>query len=109
MDRGDRSTARRHLNGFSVASVALGVAWLLGMSSVFALVIGLVALREVRRTGDAGRELALLGITLGVVGIAAGVVLGSVRYVGGRVVRHEFSATCQEVSGPGAGTPVACG
>ena len=67
----------RSTNGFAVASLVLGIIWFWGVTSVLALIFGLVARRQIAhahgwQTGDG---LAIAGIVLGIVGIAAVVVL----------------------------------
>lgn len=67
----------RSTNGLAVASLVLGILFLFGVGSVLALIFGLVARRQIRRAGgtQAGDGLAVAGITLGAVGICAGLLL----------------------------------
>jgi hypothetical protein len=65
------SLGRRSTNGFAIASLVLGVLWLASIGSILAVIFGVVARRQNKRTGEAGDGLALAGIILGVVGIAA--------------------------------------
>ena len=71
--------ARRPWNGFAVASLVLGVAWVWGFGSVLALIFGITALREIKRSQrwQQGRGMAIAGTILGGIGVALiGVVIG---------------------------------
>ncbi|MEJ3657090.1 DUF4190 domain-containing protein [Actinomycetes bacterium KLBMP 9759] len=57
-------------NGFAIASLVLGVIWIYWLGSVLALVFGLVARSQIRRTGEGGDGMAIAGIVLGLVGMA---------------------------------------
>jgi Domain of unknown function (DUF4190) len=61
----------RKTNALAIASLCCGigqiVAWIL--ASIPAIVLGFMALNEIRRTGEGGRGLAITGIVLGFVGI----------------------------------------
>jgi Domain of unknown function (DUF4190) len=70
-------------NGFSVASLVLGILWLFWLGSVLALVFGYIALGQIKSTGDrqGGKGLAIAGIVLGWVGVgflALALVFGDV-------------------------------
>jgi hypothetical protein len=86
----------RAANGYAIASVLLGVLWILGIGSAFALIFGYRARREITTSGGSqtGAGLATAGIVLGWIGIAMVVlvVLGAVSLVAS--------------SGGGGGTPV---
>jgi hypothetical protein len=72
-------------NGFAIASVLLGVLWILGIGSVLALIFGYRARREIKSSGryQTGLGLATAGIVLGWIGIAflLLLVLGAVALV----------------------------
>lgn len=75
---------RRETNGLAITALVLGIIWLGGLGALLAITLGAVALRQVRRTGDSGRGLAIAGVTLGIVGIvlpaaliAASIALGT--------------------------------
>ena len=72
-------------NGYAIASVLLGVLWILGIGSVFALIFGYRARREIKNSGgnQTGLGLATAGIVLGWIGIAIMlmVLLGAVALV----------------------------
>ena len=73
--------ARRPWNGFAVASLVLGVTWLWGFASILALIFGITALREIKRSQrwQQGRGMAIAGTILGGIGVAlVGVVIGLV-------------------------------
>jgi hypothetical protein len=61
----------RKTNALAIASLCCGigqiVAWIL--ASIPAIVLGFMALNEIRRTGEGGRGMAITGIVLGFVGI----------------------------------------
>jgi uncharacterized membrane protein len=62
----------RAMNGYAIASVLLGVLWILGIGSVFALIFGYRARREIKHSADnqTGWGLATAGIVLGWIGVA---------------------------------------
>jgi hypothetical protein len=66
----------RRTNGLAVASLACGVGqvffWFL--AAIPAVVLGHMARRQIRRTGEDGAGMALAGLILGWIGIAATVV-----------------------------------
>ena len=57
-------------NGFAIASFVLGLIWLWWLGSVLAVVFGHVALRQIARSGQSGRGLAIAGLALGYLGLA---------------------------------------
>ncbi|HEY7486641.1 MAG TPA: DUF4190 domain-containing protein [Streptosporangiaceae bacterium] len=57
------------------ASLICGIIWVLGIGSVLAVVCGHLALYRVRRTGQRGRWMALVGLLLGYIGIVVTAVL----------------------------------
>jgi uncharacterized protein DUF4190/uncharacterized protein DUF1707 len=59
----------RPTNGFAVASLVLGILWLGWLGSVLAVAFGHVALRQIGREPDKGRNLAIAGLILGYVGM----------------------------------------
>jgi hypothetical protein len=71
-------------NGLAIASLVLGVLWLFWLGSVVGLVLGLVALKQIRTRNQGGRGIAIAGIVLSVLWllvliatIIAGVAKGS--------------------------------
>jgi hypothetical protein len=71
-------------NGLAIASLVLGILWLFWLGSVVGLVLGLVALKQIRTRNQGGRGIAIAGIVLSVlwllvliVTIIAGVANGS--------------------------------
>jgi hypothetical protein len=65
----------RSVNGLAVASIAVGVLlwWTWGIGSLAAVIMGHVALRQIRQSGGAqsGRAAALSGIAVGYFGLTA--------------------------------------
>ncbi|HEY4849489.1 MAG TPA: DUF1707 and DUF4190 domain-containing protein [Streptosporangiaceae bacterium] len=66
------ATGGRRLNQLAVASLACGVGqpFTAGLSTIPAIVLGHLARRQIRRTGEDGAGLALSGLILGWVGAA---------------------------------------
>jgi hypothetical protein len=58
-------------NGFAVASLVLGIVWLMGLGSILALVFGYIAKDQIDRSDgrQTGRGMAVAGIVLGWVGV----------------------------------------
>ena len=59
-------------NGFSIASLVLGIIWIYWIGSILALVFGYVAKSQIDRSGglQSGRGMAIAGIVLGWIGVA---------------------------------------
>jgi hypothetical protein len=55
-------------NGFAIASLVFGIVWLTWFGSALAIVFGHVALRQIARTGQNGRGMAIGGLVLGYFG-----------------------------------------
>lgn len=54
----------------AIASLVLSLVWLFGLASIAAIVVGVVARREIRqRPEEVGRGMALAGIVIGIVGV----------------------------------------
>jgi hypothetical protein len=52
-------------NGLAIGSLVAGVFWMWWVGSVVAIVLGHVALRQIARSGQSGRGLAITGLVLG--------------------------------------------
>jgi len=61
-------------NGLAIASMVVGLFWIWWIGSVLAVVFGHVALKQIARTGQSGRGLAIAGLVLGYIGLATLVV-----------------------------------
>lgn len=59
-------------NGMAIASLVLGL--MLGLGAILAIPFGHVARRQIRRTGEQGAGMALAGLILGYLSLAAAVV-----------------------------------
>jgi hypothetical protein len=82
----DRSTSPR-LSLLAFASLACGIIWVFGIGSVCAVILGHLALYRQRRTGQAGRALAVIGLVIGY----AGVVITFVLWLGGGITVQDGS------------------
>jgi hypothetical protein len=62
----------RTTNGFSIASMVLGIVWVFGLGSILAVIFGFVGRKQIRASGgrQTGGGMALAGIILGFVGVA---------------------------------------
>jgi Domain of unknown function (DUF4190)/Domain of unknown function (DUF1707) len=56
-------------NGFAIASLVVGILWMWWIGSVLAVVFGHVALKQIARTGQSGRGMAIAGLVLGYIGM----------------------------------------
>lgn len=67
-------------SGLAIAALVLGVLWLGGLGSLAAVVLGVMALRQLRRADGqrGGRGLAIAGAALGGVGLVATLLLASI-------------------------------
>jgi len=63
-------------NGLAIASLVLGIVWLAGLGSLLAVIFGNVARGQIKTTRQAGNRLAIAGLVLGYLGLAAGVAAG---------------------------------
>jgi hypothetical protein len=59
----------RGTNGLAVASMVVGILWIYWIGSIVALVLGYIARRQIRQSGEGGDGMAVAGIVLGWVGI----------------------------------------
>ena len=68
----------RKTNGFAIASLILGALWIYWIGSILALVFGYIGKNQIDNSGDTqdGRGLAIAGIVLGWIGVAALVLFG---------------------------------
>jgi uncharacterized protein DUF4190 len=76
----ERSTQPR-VSLLAFGSLVCGIIWALGLGSICAVILGHLALRRLRRTGQSGRAMAVIGLVLGY----AGVVVTLVVWLGGSV------------------------
>src|SRR5215475_8114086 len=58
-------------NGFAVASLALGILWVVGIGSLLAVIFGHLSLRQIKQSNgrETGRGFAIAGLTLGWIGL----------------------------------------
>jgi hypothetical protein len=65
-----RAPVAAKTNGLAIASLVLGIVWVAWLGSAAALILGLVALRQIKARNQGGRGLAIAGIVLGALGLA---------------------------------------
>ena len=70
----DRST-RPRVSLLAFVSLVCAIVWAWGIGSVLGVILGHLALYRLRRTGQPGRRMALVGVVLGYVGIVVTFVL----------------------------------
>lgn len=80
----------------AILAAAAGATIMLGIGSIAAIVLGFIALAQIRRTGDDGRVLALWSIVLGIVTLAA-LIAATVLGIGAFLAVAEQAA---ELTGP---------
>jgi len=57
-------------NRLAVASLVLSLLWLFFLGSLLGVIFGHVALRQIKRTGELGRGLAIGGLVMGYLSLA---------------------------------------
>lgn len=64
-------------NGMAIASLVVGIFWMWGLGSLLAVVFGLLARREIKRSEgrQTGQGLATAGITVGSIGLVGAATL----------------------------------
>lgn len=72
------------INGLAVASLVLGILWLMWVGSILALVFGYIAKGQIDRSPhtEGGRGLAVAGIVLGWVGVGSLVLMATMLMTG---------------------------
>jgi hypothetical protein len=65
----------RQTNGLAIASLVLSLLWVVGVGSILAIVFGVVARRQIKRSEgqQTGAGLALAGVVIGIAGIVGAV------------------------------------
>ena len=61
-------------NGLAIASLVLGILWLFWLGSLVGLVLGLVALKQIKGRTQGGRGIAIAGVVLSVLGLVGFVI-----------------------------------
>ncbi|MQY03938.1 DUF4190 domain-containing protein [Actinomadura macrotermitis] len=70
--------ARGGTNGMAIASLVTGIVGLFllcGLGSIAAVILGHMALGRIKRTGEDGRPLAIIGLVLGYLGLLLTILL----------------------------------
>jgi len=70
-------------NGLAIASMVLGILWVYWIGSIIAVVLGHIALAQMRRNHDQGRGMAIAGLVLGYIGIGTLLILLTGIFVSG--------------------------
>ena len=52
-------------NGLAIASLVLGILWLFWLGSLVGLILGVVALKQIKSRNQRGRGIAIAGVVLG--------------------------------------------
>ena len=76
----------RRTNTMAVTALVLGVIQFVGwiivlpglLAAILAIVLGFVSMKQMRRSGESGRGLAIAGVILGFLGILVGAILFAV-------------------------------
>ena len=69
-------------NGLAIASLVLGILWLFWLGSLVGLVLGLVALKQIKDRNQGGRGIAIAGVVLSVlwlVGFVVAIIVGAAK------------------------------
>jgi hypothetical protein len=61
-------------NGLAIASLVLGILWLFWLGSLVGLILGLVALKQIKDRNQGGRGIAIAGVVLSVLWLVGFVV-----------------------------------
>jgi uncharacterized membrane protein len=61
-------------NGLAIASLVLGILWLFWLGSLAGLVLGLIALKQIKNRNQSGRGIAIAGVVLGILGLVVLVI-----------------------------------
>jgi hypothetical protein len=61
-------------NGLAIASLVLSLLWICGIGSLVAVVFGIIALSQTKKSGQKGKGLAIAGLVIGSLGLIATVV-----------------------------------
>jgi hypothetical protein len=67
-------------NGLAIASLVLGILWLFWLGSLAGLILGLVALKQIKNRNQGGRGIAIAGVVLSVlwlVGLVVAAIVGA--------------------------------
>ena len=66
---------KRGTNGLAIASLVCGIVWVWGVTSVLAIIFGLIARRQIKERNETGDGMAIAGIVLGIVGVVGTIIL----------------------------------
>jgi hypothetical protein len=66
---------RRGTNGLAIASLVCGIVWIYGITSVLAIIFGLVARRQIKERNETGDGMAIAGIVLGILGVIGAIIV----------------------------------
>jgi hypothetical protein len=69
-------------NGLAIASLVLGILWLAWLGSLVGLVLGLVALKQIKNRNQGGRGIAIAGVVLSalwLLGLLVAIIVGAAK------------------------------
>jgi len=74
---------RSPTNGLAIASLVFGILWMWWIGSVLAVVFGHIALNQIERSpqGQSGRGMAIVGLTLGYLGLVIPLLVAILGFV----------------------------
>ncbi|MEV7012205.1 DUF4190 domain-containing protein [Streptosporangium sp. NPDC051022] len=97
----------RNTSGLAVASLLLGIFWLCGLGSLLAVILGHIALSNIRTGREKGHGMAVTGVVFGYVGLVATLFFFVVSVMSSgspeertAVVATETAGAREEVAGP---------
>lgn len=69
------SAPARGFNKLAIVSLVVGILWVGGLGAILALILGIVGLKQIKRSGQRGKGLAIAGIVLGCLGVLTLIVV----------------------------------
>lgn len=93
---GRLAVPRRRTNSLAVTSLICAVTglFMIFLGSIPAIVFGAIALRQIRKSGEKGRRLALAGVIIGLAGIVLAIVTATVLLVWLHTVQRNCTTGC---------------
>lgn len=76
-------------NALAIAALVSGIIWICGLGSLLAVVLGIIALAQIKRSRQQGRGLAIAGIVLGALGLLATIAVALSLWAFGNAVEDQ--------------------